>query len=975
MKSVNELMTEVGDLRANPAAIQRVMLQVMENMLDNEYDVVDPSNPFVFLMESACTVASAGMQRNESLIRRQYPSLAQTEEELYHHMSDVDYANRFASPARTEMTLMLSMPEILDRALDDENGVKKMVIPRDTQVTVEDVSFTLQYPIEIRVMPHGGVQVVYDVDKTSPLQTLESNLLDWQIARMAGGAGELSHIELLVIRIPMLQFKLTDHYDQLNPSSGFSTTYDFTHQFYYARVYVSSGSNGEWEEIKTTHSDQVYDPTVPTAKLKVYGQQLDVAVPQIYFTRGMMPRGIRVDVYTTRGNVGMSLERYEPRSFQASWNDLSKNESPFVAPIRSFTTMTLFSVERVRGGRNRLSFDDLRTRVINNALGEISVPITSSQLDAQMNNLGYDIVKDVDNITNRVYLATRSLPVPTSETLSTAIGCTIGTMQESMSNLAPLAAVYDNGDRITLDSGMFFKILQGVLGPLDDYERQALSDASAEAKAQMLSESQYVFSPFHYVLDATENQFACRAYFLDDPSVYSKQFISENETARLEVATMRYGIDKTETGYRLVVVTRSGDVFKELNDTQVRVQLSFVPEGEIDRAYLNGTLTGRTEDNEYIFEFDLGTNFDVDDGDFLQMNAFKMYDLEDRKTGIKLDAVLDLQYIVSDYDVDGLKATEMDGRKGAFLLPADSRVVIQEALKLKFGVSLTGLWSRSRSVVSSLDYVQYQNDIPAVYETRIYERDPATGTIRIDYDSTSGEMNYAILHDAGDPVLDAEGQPIYKHRKGDIKLDNEGTPISQGGRRMLRQVDLVLFEGSFALATDRSVVRYAENVTKTIVDWVSDDISSIQNRLLENTQLWFYPQVTLGNVRVLVEGGLSTGITADQSFRVKFYLTRIGHGNVELRSELTRTAVSVINGALDEETISVATMSRRIKDQVGDDVLDVVVSGLGGDNNFEMLSLLDDSTRLGIRKRLDVLPNGDLTVQDDVTVEFIRHRS
>lgn len=62
-----------------------------------------------------------------------------------------------------------------------------------------------------------------------------------------------------------------------------------------------------------------------------------------------MPRGIRIDVYTTKGNVELSLERYEPRSFQARWRDLNKNESPFVAPIRNFGTMSLYSTDRVKG--------------------------------------------------------------------------------------------------------------------------------------------------------------------------------------------------------------------------------------------------------------------------------------------------------------------------------------------------------------------------------------------------------------------------------------------------------------------------------------------------------------------------------------------------------------------------------------------------------------------------------------------------
>lgn len=975
MKSVTELMADVGDLRSNPAAVQRVVLNALESMTAGDYDVVDPTNPFVFLLESSCVVGAAAMQRNEALMRYQYASLAQNEQELYRHMSDVDYANRFASPARTELTLMLSMPEILDRAIEDEGGVRKMVIPRDTEITVESLTFTLQYPIEIRVMPHGGVQVVYDVSKPSPLQTLETNLLDWSLVRMPGTAGDLGHIQLLTIKIPILQLKLTDHYDQLNPSSGFSKTYSFTNQFYYARVYISSGENGEWEEIRTTHSDQVYDPTVPTAKLRVYDQQLDVSVPQIYFSRGLLSRGIRVDIYTTQGAVEMSLERYEPRSYQARWRDLSKNESKFVPPIRSFATMTLFSTERVRGGSNKLSFEELRSRVINNALGEIQVPITPAQLEAQMSNLGYDIVKDVDNITNRVYLASRALPVPNNANLSTAIGCTVGLLQESLSNLVPLTGVYDNGQRITLDSGMMFKMVNGVLSPLSNNERQALLDASGEAKAQMLAEQQYVFTPFHYVLDATENQFACRPYWLNEPEVYTKQFVAENQTARLEIGTMRYGIDKTASGYTLVIITRSGDAIKSLSDDQVHAQLSFVPRGEVDRAYLNGTLVGRTEDDEFLFEFKLDTNFDVDDQHLLQMTGFKMYDLESRSTGIELDTTLDLQYIVSDYDIDGLEASDLDDEKGQFLLPATTYVVIQESLKVRFGTALTGLWSRSRSVASSLEYVRYQDDIPAVYETTVYKRDPETGAIDLSRDPETGEVVYQILHNAGDPVLDGDGQVVYKHRKGDVKLDNEGQPISQGGRRMLRQMDLLLFEGPFALASDESILEYTQETARTIVDWVSEDIASIQNRLLENTRLWYYPQVTLGSVRAIVEDGVSTAIAADQSFRVKFYLTRIGYDNVDLRSDLSATAVEVINETLTRETVSVSDMARWIKDRVGDDVLDVVVSGLGGSENYEMLSLEDDSTRLGIRKRLEVLANGTLTVQDDVTVEFIRHRN
>lgn len=438
---------------------------------------------------------------------------------------------------------------------------------------------------------------------------------------------------------------------------------------------------------------------------------------------------------------------------------------------------------------------------------------------------------------------------------------------------------------------------------------------------------------------------------------------------------MRFAIDKTPTGYRMILVTTSGDAFRALTDDQVHAQLSFVPKGEIDRAYLNGTYLGRTDDNERIFEFLLESRFDVDDEDQLQLTSFRMYDLENRATGVPLDGVLDLQYIVSNYDIDGLEATTLDTVKGQFLLPEDNTVVIQEALKVRFGTALGGLWARSRSVVSSMEYVRYQSDVLATYAATVYQRDPQTGAIALTRDPETGEILYEVLHAQGEAVLDSDGVQVLRYRQGDIKRDNEGNPLPESGRKILRQVELLLLEGSFTLATDRRVLNYARDTARAIVNWVSTDIAAIQERMLENTQLWYYPQTTLGTVRALVEDGLSTAVSADQSFRVKYYLTKIGYDNVDLRAELSRTAVVLINQTLDDATISVSAMARRIKDQVSSEVLDVVVSGLGGEANYEMLSLEDDSSRLGIRKRLDVLPNGELTVQDDVSVEFIRHRA
>tara|TARA_B100000700_G_scaffold157245_3_gene174569 strand:+ start:8338 stop:11265 length:2928 start_codon:yes stop_codon:yes gene_type:complete len=973
MKRINDLLKSVGDVNVNPANIQRVVLECMESVDGTDVDIVDPSNPFVFLLESSSVTAAAGMNKNEALMRKQYPTLAQNVEELYHHMSDADYANRFAVPSKTTMTLMLSVDEIKQRAIETENGIRKMSIPRDTEFTVEGMSFTLQYPIDIQVMPHGGIRVVYDTEKQSSLQTLESNSIDYSFVRVPTGDG-MSNVRLLKFDVPVFQFKITPHYDQINKSSGFYKVYPFNDQFYFCKVYLATGENGEWEEIHTTHSEQIYDPTKPTASLKVLENSVAVKIPQIYFTKNIVDGGIRVDVYSTKGNVNVFLGRYEPRNFKAKWNDYSKEESPFNAPIRSFGTMVMYSDDTVSGGRQALTFEELRERVINNSLGTNDLPITSNQLVTYVNDLGYDIVKDVDNITNRIYLATKELPKPNDGFVQSGMGCSIKKLQASIDQLVNVRGVRDNGPRITLDAGMVFNTNRGIVSVVENGMLDAIEGASPENRVAMIQNENLVYTPFHYVLDTTENAFEARAYHFSSPEIRSKEFIAENETAMLEISTFRYGIDKTENGFKIVLTTRTGDGVKLLDDSQIHCQLSFVPPGEVDRATMNGVLTGKTEDDEYVFEFDIVSNYDVDSDDNLILNSFKMYDDGEKNIPIPLFAGIDITYIVSDYYIDGIESTEIDAVKGNYQLPADTKAVIQERFKVHFGTALNNLWRRTRSVASSIAYKTYQEDVPAVYEDTVYDRDPTTGVINIEYDDASGEVTYKVLHQAGDPVLDADDRPVLKHRKGDVKLDADGNPIPESNRQMLRQVDLLMFEGGFAFATDVNALNYALDSTLMLVDWIVDDIGKINARLLENTEMWYYPKTTMGSVKVNVEDGLSTSITSEQSFRVRMYMTKLGYDNLELRDDLSRTATETIANAIQNRTISVNKIAATIKDSVSDDVLDVTVSGLGGDDNdYEMLTLVNGSDNLTIAKRLTVLPNNDITLQDDITVEFVRH--
>lgn len=959
----------------NPTAVQRVVLDTLEESLDGDYGVVDPSNPFVFLLETSVATGVAGMQQDLSLLRKRYPSLAQTPQDLYHHMTDEDYVGRFAFPSETTFKFLLSADEIQQRAIVDENGVQRMVIPRDTEITIEGSTFTLEYPIEIRRMTHGNLQVVYNVSSVSPLKRLASNQVDWRIIRMPSALPDMANMAMLEISVPMHQFKIEDHYDQLNPSTGFTRVYNHNNDFVHARVWVLK--RGEWEEIHTTHSDLVYDKNRPTAMITVLEGQVEVHIPQIYFTNDIEAREVRVDLYTSKGPIDECFERYEPRSFQTRWRDLQRQDNPYVAPIRSFDTLVIYSDDCTRGGQKQMSFEALRDRIINNATGTNQIPITPNQLANETNRLGFQIVKDVDNLTNRIYLASRSLPSPESEVLSSPVGCTIKTLELTSEDLVQYPNVYDNGDRITLFSGTLFTIGNGLLEPLNTAKVQELNNASPSEKVELINDNDYFYTPFHYVLDTTNEAFEMRAYYLDYPEVSSKYFVGENQTTQLQVVTLRYGMSILEDRFRLTIYTASGDAFKGLQHSQIHPVLSYIPPGESSRAYLAGTIQGTDEDGELIIQFDLHTNFDVDDNDSLIVDNFAIVDDTTPLLPLPLQQSMDLAYFVSGYSVEGMETSDIENYMSRFVIPEGSVGVTHERLDMQLGYSLDSLWRRTRSLGGPHRYQRYESDVYAYYTETVYDRDPNTGLINMTWNETDGVLEYAVLHYPNDPVLDSEGNPVKLYSAGDVKLDNDGNPIPYDnmGRRVLREFDLLLFEAGFQYVTDRNSVNYLIESRESLVAWIIEELPDLQNRLLENTHIWYYPQSNIGTVDVLVQDGQSVSINAEQTFKIEFFMTRQGYNNLDLRESLTNTARRVIAENLQKQRVSVNAMAAEIKSAVGSEVIDVAVMGLGGEENYEVVTLQDENASLAIKKRLTVLSNQDVAIEDDLLVDFVRHEA
>jgi hypothetical protein len=957
--------------KLNPMAVQRAGIEYLEAVHNGEVEIVDASNAFVYLMEMGATMFTNLARKDEFLNRVQYPELAMTREELYRHMSNVDYINVFSSPSVAPLLLVYSMTEVLEKAVETGNaGVRKLVIPRHTKIMAGDVPFTLQYPIEIRVLPHGGLQVVYDNSRPSPLHPLESNNVHWKTVNYNIGREDFIQLE-----VPTQQIEIKNYTAALSASKVFNKSYAYTDQFYYCRVYASDGKGG-WTEIKTTHSDQVFDPNTPTAVLQLLDDnQLNVSIPQVYYSTGLVNRTLRIDIYTTRGALELALQGYSTDMFKATYMDYDNDDNGrYTSPVSRLVTGYFMSAGPATGGSNAIGFNKLKERVIHNALGNIDLPITNVQIQSQLDlltDVGFSCVTDVDNVTNRLYAASRELPTPDIKEISSGIGANVISLSKTIDQLLASADVMNNGQRITLLPSNLYRDEGGYLSVVDKESRNALLSLSSDVLIEQVTNGNYFYTPFHYVYDVTDDVFSVRPYYFGSPELSQRFFVMDNGTMGVGVNSNSHKFERTDTGWVLTVMTNSTDSLKTLDDDGLVAQIAFIPAGELSRVYLNGTLLGRDpKTKEWIFEFRFNSTWDVDKANRVYLDGFEADGISPHAYPAEMDTVFDLFYGVRTELVEVGEETQIDQNLGKFKYADAITGLYHEQVTLTLGNVLDGLWARARSTVGEEHYLRHDVDVPLTYTTNVPARNPETGAVMIAYDE-AGKPSIVYEHRAGDVVMEGDNM-VYLHRRGDIVL-HSGAPVVVNPRSILRQVELCLFDGTYYFVTNETDLAYRDSVPDQVVEWVNVTLKPIRNKLLEKTKLWFHPKATVGLINALVDDSLAVSIQAAQHLTVEYFVSSLVYRDEALKEELRKSTRKAITKAFKEPQVTRNGLETALKDVMGADILGVTISDLGGPRNYSVISMADESSRLCIGKKLVQLPNGTYGVEDSITIEFVKH--
>lgn len=966
-------------VKHNPALLTKLALDLVQEQSDGKVTITDPTNPVVLLLEWQNFLAANCVNEVQSGLRKQYAKLASKPTDLYNHMSDIDYLGRFSTPSLLNFVFYISKRELMEHAVSTGvSGGKKLVIPKHTLVDIDGYRFCFLYAVELQIAPHGAIQVLFNGKEKNPLSSLETNIVDWTYFDFRfGDEDDNSLTECLRLNIPLLQLdvQMIDN-GVLYNSTGFHKTFDYTDNFVYARCYLDD-SNGRREEIKTTHSDLVYDLLEITAYLQVddTNKQLKVSIPSIYFQNRINNRSLVIEIFTSKGPLNIDFSEYANTQQQTllypAYQDV--DETQYTAPLKHLERFGFWATGYTTGGSNPLSFEALRDRVINGGV-YADEPITPNELENNARLKGYKLTKSIDLLTNRIYYATKALPVGQNNKFSRGAAASIETVLGTLKAMAKIDTINDNGLRITITPDTIFRTSDGITTVVSTDDIPTISQLGQDSFIQKINSLEYAYTPFHYCLDATEDVFSIRPYYMDNPKILGKRFIVSNDSSLLSVAVFDTFITREEYGYKLRIHTRADDTYRKLDVDKKFCQIAFGVANNGEIAYVNAEAV-YFEEEDVVWEARIDTRFDFTQDNHLIVNNFKMYTQDQRNVEIKLSPSFSVIFGLYDYEPANFERNAVDDLLGVHLLD-QTRFPIGAAIdevEVELGRSLDNFWVSSRTSVSDNDYLRWDQDVNMTYHEDVFEIDPETGIPK--YTEVGGVLQYKIKHRKGSNVVDENGQVVLKHRIGDIRHGADGLPLIKHPREVIRIIDIFLVDGIYRFANVEADIRYKESIPQSVLSYLDGDVKQFAKRLLENTRLYYSPKKTMGNIEVVVEGGVTRSIPARMPFTVRYFMSEIGYNNTDLKNAIVKMTHLVINEMLELQTVSVDLIAARLREGAGSEVMAVDLKNMGINQDIVAYTVKEPSASASVKRIVKQLSNGTLEVQEDITVDFVRHQT
>lgn len=933
----------------HPNGILNVSLNRLSDMLDGKVEITDPSNPFTYLLETSSLNTAFAIQEYTLLTRKLYPRLANSEKDLYLHMSDYDYLGIFSEPSFGSVKFNILFNDFKTKAKYDPIQKEYVLkLPRHLKLTVDKYIFTLTSAIIIRLTETGVVDVKFENQDFNNIFPVETNYINFNIYSINQNETyiqfdlKLPEVDIEPLELPIEKSKLFKGTMTFNPKR----------KFYYFRAFYMKDS--VWNEMLVTHTDEVYDIYKPTCIVKVLQNEntLEYYIPPIYINGNQIESKVKFLIYTTNGYINVNFNDFTISSFSSEYNPVFPDEEldDQTEPLQLISKV-IFIKDKIVGGRDNLTFDQIKEAVINNSIGDRQLPITNKQKEYSVVQNNFKLIKDVDVVTNRVFLLETEIPKANTRYPITRFNLDLIEYKTTVSNLKNNGNnVIDINPNITIiPENSVFKLTDSGLTMLTQQEYnqlKALSDIQLTAE---VNNNVYVSTMYHYVLDTTGNEIELRPYEISSPTVDRINFKEFNATGRVGINTTNTGIAKSEQGYTLNVLANLKKYVNTINETNVKPYLVFTDNNN-SRFFLESSLYTEINNNP-VYRFNIETNFYIDKNNRLNITNFRDINNNVANIFIDLDSTLEIIY-VSNTIPPAYVSGELDNYIFNSYLGIGNCVVTLEEIKVNFCSHLKYLYNQTHTSTGIYEYQTYDEDVPLRYTSHVYN------------------AQNAIVHAINDIVYDNEGAVVMKHRKGDIVLDGNGKPVPINVLELTRYLNLLFIDYRATLATKKNTTDYRNQVKAYLTENITTNAVTVQNQLLENTEAYVVVPKNI-NITTVKTPYRTVNISCLQAFSVDVNVSENIYNDITIRDNIEYTIIDEIDKYLSANTVySKTALLDILYNKLKEYVRSISIPKFT-ELNEEFIELVNTNYRISLNKILTVEQN-TYDLKEDIVVSFVK---
>jgi len=804
--NIDELRSLLDNLvEYDPNQIYDTALDYLSKVTNDDISVFDNTTPFSSLLGLNATMVSQAMKKMEKanninlLTARNY-------KELNKFINYNDVKEVLALPASINFTIQIRIGTMV------RNNIYQYKIPKYSIVrdNIHDYKYLIPHDIYIIRNRQSNIITVqygnsYDYD---------SDLSDKIITTISNFNNGDEYIEF-DIKLEQLEVVILD---QSITTGNIDLVTDYNDQLYNVDVYISDGNKNirkiptffTLDQVKNIN-DVAYIIDDPS------NSKVNIGIHNNLIQRSIDNDQLSVIIKTTKGAIRVDYENF-------SIDDFSLD---FRTEVEGSVEIHIFSNDHTIGGRNRLNFNELHKRIIEGRLGR-NLPLTENNLFTYMNDNGLIAEKVRLNLSSREYLAASGGSVYlglSDETVLVNIG--VNNFKLDLSNMSNTSGIIIHPGVIQINKNTNFFIDNKNKLRLAATEENDIINQGGDNLTQLLNTHNAFYTPLYYMLYTNHSGTYVKAFSMDNPLIYKNRYVytAYDETGIKVLGRNIEAIDNL--GYKLQV-TISPCVADKYN-VYLKLKNS---DGSKYKLY---DITTDIDEVARTYEVIIKTDKTVLHNDKLVIENV----INDQ--GMTTTSYIDLEGQFEIYVVDKLNTTYNDNK--GMLLIADnlgSKIISKTKMSYILGKHLKWLWVDNKISPMEPIYDIVKEDVPLTYDTVVLD------DANIDVNDCS--VDFPILHEIGDPVLDDDNNPVLKYKAGDKRLDESGKPIILGYTGLQQSLNITVLD----LVYRYSTLNINNTIIKNLEKQCTDNFEVYNKKLLGDTSINYTPRGQIGDLEVVI---------------------------------------------------------------------------------------------------------------------------